>query len=157
MPTRRPTHPLVKTAAALVLVGAAAAGVWAGSFGAAPRPRRPAGRAAAPPAFLPAGDTASATPPEAQRGADLFAGRCARCHTVGGGDRREGPDLAMRAARRDIGWVRAMIARPDSMFRADSVARWVLEVHGMKPDSAGADEADLRALSAYFATFDPER
>lgn len=63
----------------------------------------------------------------------------------------------MRAARRDIDWLRAMVARPDSMFRADSVAAWVLEVHGMRADSIGADDADLRALSAYFATFDPGR
>src|SRR5437868_4039623 len=106
MPARK-THPIVKAAAALVVLAAGAAGVWAGSYGGSPRPVPVDEASGAIPSFLPATDTATRSSADAQKGADLFAQRCSRCHTVGGGNRKEGPDLAQAALRRDIGWVRA--------------------------------------------------
>jgi mono/diheme cytochrome c family protein len=155
MPTPAPrrTHPLVK-AAALALVGTAAVvGVWAGSFRSRPR-SEPAETTGAPDAqFLPATDSVSVDP-SADRGATVFDQRCAGCHTIGEGD-REGPDLARAAFRRDPTWVNAMILAPDSMFRTDSVARWLLTVHEVPPEQATEDNPDLRALADFFASFAP--
>ena len=148
-------HPIVKVAAALVVLGAAAAGVWVGSFGAASTQQAAEPAPAPDPTFIEAGDTLSPAN-EAQHGAAVFEQRCASCHTIGGGDRR-GPDLAQTALRRDPEGVEAMIAAPDSMFRADSVAQWILRVHDIAPESATADNPDLQALSAYFASFGPAR
>ena len=140
MPTLRP-HPIVQAAAVVVVMAAAAGGVWAGLMGGPPRPQPVAAAAL-----------------DAQQGAALFEQRCTRCHTVGGGD-RSGPDLATAALGRDPDWLRAMVASPDSMFRMDSLARWVLDVHDFAPadTTADAENPDLRALAAFLATFDPSR
>ena len=106
--------------------------------------------------FLPAAEPEPSTLPGAERGAALFEERCAECHTVGGGDRR-GPDLARAALRRNPAWVRAMVASPDSMFEADSVAQWVLEVHGIEPEQATMENPDLGALVTFLRSFDPAR
>ena len=106
--------------------------------------------------FLPAAELEPSTLPGAERGAALFEERCAQCHTVGGGDRR-GPDLARAALRRDPAWVRAMVAFPDSMFRTDSLAKWVMEVHGVEPAEATTENPDLVALVAFLRTFQPGR
>jgi mono/diheme cytochrome c family protein len=157
MPPSAPRpHPIVKAAAVVLVVVAAAVGVWAGSFGRDPRraPAHPEEAVAAPsPAFLPAVDSVPIEP-TVGRGALLFEERCARCHTIGGGERR-GPDLARSALRRDPRWVSAMILAPDSMFRTDSVARWLLGVHDVRPEDATAENPDLRALADFFAGFAP--
>ena len=153
---REGTHPVVKAAAALVVLAAAGAGLWAGSSGAPPRPV-PIDPAPAPRGlFLPAAEPEPSTLPGAERGAALFEERCAECHTVGGDDRR-GPDLARAALRRNPAWVRAMVASPDSMFEADSVAQWVLEVHGIEPEQATMENPDLGALVTFLRSFDPAR
>jgi hypothetical protein len=154
-PARRSPHPLVKAAALVLVAGAAGVGVWAGSFGGGPRPREADNVTPSPPAFLPAGDTVTSSP-DAEQGATVFEQRCAGCHTVGGGD-REGPDLARAAFRRDPAWVNAMILAPDSMFRTDSLAQWVLRVHDIATEDATDDNPELRALAAFFASFAPRR
>jgi mono/diheme cytochrome c family protein len=138
----------VKVAAIVIVVAAGAVGVWAGSL--ADRPDPEPAPAPAPPevAFLPADDSAVA-PPSVNRGETVFEERCASCHTIGGGDGK-GPDLAAAAMRRDPTWVSAMILAPDSMFRTDSVARWILGVHDI-PEDATQDNPDLRALADFFA------
>ncbi len=100
---------------------------------------------------LSAEDQAAAAAADA--GAGVFRERCARCHTIGGGD-REGPDLARAALRHDVGWVRALVDRPDSMFRTDSVARGILRAHGVQDADAWADDPDVRALLAYLRSYD---
>ena len=152
---RQGTHPIVKVAAVLVVIAAAGAGLWAGSSGGVPQPV-PIDPAAQRGLFLPATELEPSTIPDAERGAALFEERCTQCHTVGGGDRR-GPDLARAALRRDPAWVRAMVASPDSMFRTDSVAQWVLKVHGVEPAQATAENPDLVALVAFLRTFQPGR
>jgi mono/diheme cytochrome c family protein len=154
-PASRPSHPIVKAAALVLVAGAAALGVWAGSSDGPPSPRAPDKESAPEPTFLPAGDTLPANL-DAEHGASVFELRCARCHTIGGGD-RQGPDLARAALRRDRLWVEAMITAPDSMFATDSLAQWVLSVHDIGPEDATRDNPDLQALSAYFASFAPRR
>ena len=147
------THPIVKVAAIIVVLAAAGAGFWAGSYDRTPRPQAEA-RTPALGTLLPAADTADPRIAAADAGRQLFQDRCAKCHNVGGGPKKPGPDLADVAARRDLRWIRAMVARPDSMFRSDSLAQWVLKAHGMNPDQLTPDDPDLRALSAYFGSFD---
>jgi hypothetical protein len=48
-----------------------------------------------------------------------------------------------------------MILAPDSMFGTDSVARWLLGVHGVDPVEATTNDPDLRALADFFASFAP--
>ena len=160
--TRRPhlpregAHPVVKAAAVLVVLAAAGAGLWAGSSGGGPRPVPIDLETPRRGLFLPAEELEPSTPVDAERGAALFEERCAQCHTVGGGDRR-GPDLARAALRRDPAWVGAMVALPDSMFRTDSLAQWVLEVHGVEAAEATTENPDLVALVAFLRTFQPGR
>jgi mono/diheme cytochrome c family protein len=135
----------------IVVLAAAGAGVWVGSLDRVPKPEPVSD---AEPRLLPAADTTDSQLAAADAGRQLFEQRCAKCHNVGGGPKKAGPDLADVAARRDLRWIRAMVAQPDSMFRADSLARWVLEVHGMKPDQISPDDPDLRALASYFHSFD---
>lgn len=62
-------------------------------------------------------------PARAEQGEQIFAERaCTACHTIGGG-RLVGPDLAGVTDRREYGWILAMIMNPDSMIRADSIAK----------------------------------
>ena len=59
----------------------------------------------------------------AEQGEQVFTQRaCNACHTVGGG-RLVGPDLNGVTDRREYGWILAMIMNPDSMIRADSIAK----------------------------------
>lgn len=140
----------------IVVIAAAGAGVWMGSRGAMPKPV-PIDPETAQGLFLPATSSEPMkAPSEVERGADLFEERCAGCHTVGGGD-RQGPDLAMAAFRRDPLWVHAMVQSPDSMFRVDRVAQWVLSVHGIAPEQATADNPDLAALAAFLRSLQPGR
>ena len=156
MPPRPPSpqaaHPIVKAAAALLVLAAAGAGVWAGSRGGTPRPVPIDPATAQEGLFLPGSGSESPALLDASRGAALFEERCAECHTVGGGD-RNGPDLARAALLRDPTWVRAMVASPDSMFRTDSVAQWVLKVHEIEPAQATGENPDLMALVAFLRTF----
>lgn len=145
--------------AASVIIAAAAAGVWAGSRGRTPRPIPIDVSAPVDPTFLPATDSAAEQerqPADAKRGAALFEERCATCHTIGGGERK-GPDLAVAAAGRDPFWVDAMIAYPDSMFAADSIAQWILKVHDLEPAQATSENPDFRALVAFLRGLRPGR
>ena len=139
----------MKVVALVLVAGAAGVGIWAGSLGGRPAPAPPDPTDVAAADFLPATDSATTQPSE-DRGATVFEARCASCHTIGGGE-RTGPDLAAAAMRRDPTWVSAMILAPDSMFRADSVARWILDVHDI-PEDAAQDNPELRALADFFAT-----
>lgn len=59
----------------------------------------------------------------AARGEGLFQAKaCIGCHTIGKG-RLTGPDLEGVTQRRDYGWIVGMVTNPDSMVRADPVAK----------------------------------
>src|SRR5688500_6824227 len=152
-PSARRTHPLVKVAALTIVAAAGVVGVWAGSLGSRSEPQPVEAVGSANPDFLPSTDSVPVDSTTA-RGATVFEQRCSRCHTIGGGD-REGPDLARAAFRRDPRWVNAMILAPDSMFRSDSLAQWLLSVHEVAPEEATGENPDLRALADFFAGFAP--
>lgn len=56
-------------------------------------------------------------------GEEMFRARCAACHTVGGGEKREvdehrvGPDLLHVEKRRDKKWLDSWMMRPDQMLK----------------------------------------
>jgi protein SCO1/2 len=65
-------------------------------------------------------DTAAATQAGAvklnlDKGAYLFATRCAACHTIGNGD-KIGPDLLGVTSVRDLNWLRRTITEPDKLI-----------------------------------------
>jgi protein SCO1 len=49
------------------------------------------------------------------KGAYLFATRCAACHTIGNGD-KIGPDLLGVTSSRDLNWIRRTIIEPDKLI-----------------------------------------
>lgn len=91
---------------------------------------------------------------EVERGAELFASRgCAACHSIGAG-LRVGPDLAGILERREPEWVVAMITRPDSMLRHDSIARDLRAEYGAAMPRLGIQPVEARALLAFVVTGD---
>lgn len=57
---------------------------------------------------------------------ELFAAKCASCHTVGKGN-RVGPDLKGAVERRGRPWVERFVAAPSAMLDSDSQARELLK------------------------------
>lgn len=85
----------------------------------------------------------------ADTGAELFAQRCAACHSLGGG-RRLGPDLAGVTERRDEVWLQGFIRSPQALAQSgDPTAQALLAEYApvVMPDQA-LDEAQLRAVLA---------
>jgi mono/diheme cytochrome c family protein len=56
---------------------------------------------------------------------ELFAAKCASCHSVGKGD-RVGPDLKNAHERRERDWLFRMVKTPNAMLDSDPVARELL-------------------------------
>lgn len=101
---------------------------------------------------VPAGVHAqSPTAPDAAA-VDLFARKCASCHTVGKGD-RVGPDLKGAVERRGRPWVERFVAEPSAMLDSDPQARELLTTFkgvrmpdlGLQPQQS-AQLAELIAL-----------
>jgi protein SCO1 len=62
-----------------------------------------------------AANQAGATQLNLDKGAYLFATRCAACHTIGNGD-KIGPDLLGVTSSRDPNWLRRTITEPDKLI-----------------------------------------
>jgi len=73
---------------------------------------------------VPAAAFAQAAAPD-PASVDLFARKCASCHTVGKGD-RVGPDLKGAVDRRGRPWVERFVGEPSAMLDTDSQARELL-------------------------------
>jgi mono/diheme cytochrome c family protein len=78
-------------------------------------------------------------------GADLFGRNCTACHAVYG-ESLVGPNLQGVTQRRDMAWIRAMIARPDSMLANDSIAIALLEEYQVPMVNRRLDDARVRAV-----------
>lgn len=77
---------------------------------------------------------------------DLFARKCASCHTVGKGA-RVGPDLKDVLARRDRAWVERFVAAPSAMLDTDATARQLLtQANGVRMPDLALPAADVRTL-----------
>ncbi len=87
-------------------------------------PDTPAAAEAPAAAGAPATAGAEAAPQDPTE--ELFAAKCASCHSVGKGD-RVGPDLKGAHERRDRAWLFRMITAPNAMLDSDADARAMLK------------------------------
>ena len=79
-------------------------------------------------------------------GEGLFQSKgCIACHTIGRG-RLTGPDLEGVADRREYGWITAMMMNPDSMTKADPIAKLLLAEYMTPMLSLAVTASEARAI-----------
>lgn len=90
---------------------------------------------------------------QAEEGEYLFRQKCIACHTIGGGDKPTGPDLAGVAERRDRAWLTAFITDPGKLLQAkDPVATELLDkFNNLQMPALELKPAQLEALLVYLA------
>lgn len=77
---------------------------------------------------------------------DLFARKCASCHTVGKGQ-RVGPDLKGALDRRSRTWLESFVKTPSAMLDTDAQARQlVAQFGGVRMPDLGLPPHDVAAL-----------
>jgi protein SCO1/2 len=81
------------------------------------------------------------------KGAYLFATRCAACHTIGNGD-KIGPDLLGVTSVRDLNWLRRTIVEPDKLLaEKDPIATALFKQYNeVQMPRLGLAEADVNVL-----------
>jgi len=81
------------------------------------------------------------------KGAYLFATRCAACHTIGNGD-KIGPDLLGVTSVRDLNWLRRTISEPDKLLaEKDPIATALFKQYKeVQMPRLGLAEADVNVL-----------
>jgi mono/diheme cytochrome c family protein len=94
---------------------------------------------------------APAAQPEDQ-GRELFAQRCASCHTVGAGN-LVGPDLKGVVEARDAAWLERWIVEPDTMLaEGDPIAVELLKTFNDVPmPNMGVTPTEAQAIIAFLA------
>jgi mono/diheme cytochrome c family protein len=87
----------------------------------------------------------------AEQGEHIFQQKCVACHTVGGGDRPTGPDLAGVTDRRDRQWLIRMIRHPGELLDSgDPAAAEMLEkFKGLRMPDLDISDDEAEALIAY--------
>ncbi len=92
-----------------------------------------------------AGDAASPF----QKDAALFQAKCAKCHTVGRGD-RVGPDLKGLSARRDKAWIIGFITKTQSYLDNDPEAKKLLAAfNGVRMEATNLSETQAQGVLDY--------
>ena len=83
-------------------------------------------------------------------GAQLYAKKCASCHTIGEGD-RAGPDLLGVAKRREKAWMQSFIANPNAKIDAgdSNLAELVKKFNGLRMPPQELTPEEFEALYAY--------
>ena len=81
------------------------------------------------------------------KGAYLFATRCAACHTIGNGD-KIGPDLLGVTSVRDLNWLRRTISEPDKLIaEKDPIAMALFKQYKeVQMPRLGLADADVNVL-----------
>jgi protein SCO1/2 len=81
------------------------------------------------------------------KGAYLFATRCAACHTIGNGD-KIGPDLLGVTSVRDLNWIRRTIIEPDKLLEEkDPIATALFKQYKeVQMPRLGLADADVNVL-----------
>jgi mono/diheme cytochrome c family protein len=90
----------------------------------------------------------------ARAGGEVFQRRCVACHKLGPGV-AVGPDLTGVFERREPAWIHAMITRPDSMLRTDSVARALLYSYQVPMIDLELGEPEVRAVMEFLRAQPP--
>lgn len=88
----------------------------------------------------------------ADQGRELFAQRCASCHTIGGGQ-LVGPDLLGVTEARDAAWLERWIVEPDRVLaEGDPIAAELLAAfNGVPMPNMAVTPAEARAIMVYLA------
>ena len=93
--------------------------------------------------------SAAEAPSEFQKSAALFQSKCAKCHTVGKGD-RVGPDLKGVTVRRTPEWLTAFVKKPSAMLDADAEAKKLVEkFNGVRMEDMNLTDPQVAGLVAY--------
>jgi len=88
-------------------------------------------------------------PALAEEGEELFQAKgCNACHKLGEG-RLVGPDLVGVTGRREKQWIISMVMNPDSMVRADPIARRLLSEYYTPMQNVGVSRGEAEALYHY--------
>lgn len=91
----------------------------------------------------------------AEQGEQLFKDKgCSACHAFG--KRVTGPDLAGVTRRRTAKWIERQILHPELMVKEDPIARQLFAEFALQMPNQGLNEAQARAIIAYFAHLDHE-
>jgi mono/diheme cytochrome c family protein len=84
----------------------------------------------------------------AKQGAEVFAAKCASCHSVGRGQ-VVGPDLQGLTARVEPDWARAFMQDPAPMLERDPHAKEMLAKYLVKMPNLQLTPAQLDALTEF--------
>jgi cytochrome c2 len=86
---------------------------------------------------------------QADDGKELFEGKCASCHTIGGGD-GVGPDLKGVGARRSGDWLARIITAPDQLkAQQDPADLELIKKFGMEMPNLGIGRDDALKIVAF--------
>ncbi len=106
----------------------------------------------------PAASVASANPTDAaklniDKGAYIFATRCAACHTIGNGD-KVGPDLLGVTNVRDRAWLARIISEPDKLIdEKDPIATSLFKKYNeIRMPRLGLPDEDVNTLIEFMKT-----
>lgn len=84
-----------------------------------------------------------------QQGAALFSLKCAKCHSIGQGD-RVGPDLRGVASRHPKEWTLSFIMHPNAYLDSDPVAKALMQkYHGVRMEETHLSRAEAEGVLAY--------
>ena len=89
----------------------------------------------------------------AEEGESLFRQHCASCHSIGGGDRVTGPDLAGVTERRERQWLVDFITNPGKLIAAgDATANELLQKYNnLQMPGHEYQSSQMNALLTYLA------
>jgi cytochrome c553 len=98
-------------------------------------------------------DMASLTDAQAEEGKAIFESKCLACHEMTD-VKKVGPGLAGITQRRTPEWILNMITNPQEMTQKDPVAMKLLEETLSQMTFQDVDDAQAKALLAYFKSAD---
>jgi mono/diheme cytochrome c family protein len=82
-------------------------------------------------------------------GQEAFAGKCAACHTIGGGP-KVGPDLQGVTQRRELDWLKVQIQNPNLHHaQNDPITLELRKTYPARMPNLGLSEAEVDALIAF--------
>jgi mono/diheme cytochrome c family protein len=89
-----------------------------------------------------------------EQGKALFSQKCSPCHSIGGGDRPSGPDLAGVTTRADQEWLEHFIQSPGKVLSSgDPTATKLLKkFKNLRMPDLGLSESEVKSVLGYLAT-----
>ncbi|MBI5247604.1 MAG: c-type cytochrome [Elusimicrobia bacterium] len=92
---------------------------------------------------------AAEAPSQFQKDATLFQAKCAKCHTVGRGD-RVGPDLKGVSERREKAWIIGFITKTNEYLDNDHEAKELMaRFNGVRMENTNLSEAQAQGVLNY--------